>query len=510
MHLHLNRHLHRLLAALTAAALALLSPAAASPMPATPSDLTPPAREVFDFTLAQNDREWDPAANLLGSPAKGGKPGAHGIRQNAQYVAAVHLRDAPGDRERAVAIIDAVLAQQVNAPGQPYHGTFYRRAQDPRLQPGAKMWKDYDPNWRQFVGMSWAVALLRDADKLPATTREKLLRSLVLALEGEIGERRLWPGYTNIALMHAFVAQVAGHLADRPDLFAEGQRYVREIEADFARLGTFDEYNSPTYYGVDLHALAFWRALGPDPEMRRVGAALEAALWRDTAAFYHADMLNLCGPYDRTYGMDMTRYVSLAGLLLRMTLPPGTPAPHPALARRLAHGHDLNAAMLYARVPTLIPADSLAYFTTFSGERTLRRTLTHERIATAWLSPDLMIGGQGSGKLREAYGADSQYRPATLHWKHPAGSVAWASVLEIKDADAVAAPRRLIVKARDGLVVRLFCPGADPAAQRADAWTLPGLTARIQTDAKTFTAKQDGDHLVLRYPGATHFDLTVD
>jgi hypothetical protein len=121
-----------------------------------------------------------------------------------------------------------------------------------------------------------------------------------------------------------------------------------------------------------------------------------------------------------------------------------------------------------------------------------------------------MIGGLGSGKLREAYGADSQYRPATLHWKHPAGGVAWASVLEIKDAVVIAAPRRLTVKARDGLVVRLLCPGADPTAQRVDTWTLPGLTARIETDAQNFTATQDGDHLVLRYPGATRFDLEID
>lgn len=504
------------LATATLATLAVAAPSkilnleARIPTPRTVSDLPTQAREVFDFTLAQNEREWDPAAALLGAPAKDGKPGRHGIRQSSLYVPALLFRDAPGDRARAAAVIDAILAQQINEPGAPYHGTFYRRAQDPRLQPGAKMWRDYDPNWRQFIGAVWAHTLLQDADKITPATREKLLRSLVLALEGELGERRLWPGYTNIALMHAFVAQVAGRLAERPDLLAEGQRYVREIEADFARLGTFDEYNSPTYYGVDLHALALWRALGPDPDMRRVGAALEAALWRDTAAFYHADMLNLCGPYDRAYGMDMTRYVSLAGLLLRITLPTGAPAPHPELARRLAHGHDLNFALIYARVPTLIPADALPHFTAFSGERTLRRTLTHDRVATAWLSTDLMIGGLGFGPLREAYGADSQYRPATLHWKHPAGGVAWASVLEIKDADALAAPRRLTVKARDGLVVRLLCPGADPAAQRVDKWTLPGFTARIETDAKNFTATQDGDHLVLRYVAATRFDLAVD
>jgi hypothetical protein len=210
------------LGALATATLASLAAAAPSeiPTPRTVSDLPPQAREVFDFTLAQNEREWDPAAFLLGTPARDGTPGRHGIRHSSLYVPALLFRDAPGDRARAAAVIDAILAQQINEPGAPYHGTFYRRAQDPRLQPGAKMWKDYDPNWRQFIGAVWAHTLLQDADKITPETREKILRSLVLALEGELGERRLWPGYTNIALMHAFGAQVAGRLAERPDLFA--------------------------------------------------------------------------------------------------------------------------------------------------------------------------------------------------------------------------------------------------------------------------------------------------
>jgi hypothetical protein len=120
------------LGALATATLASLAVAAPSEIPnlkaeipthRTVADLPPQAREVFDFTLVQNEREWDPAASLLGTPARDGKPGRHGIRQSSLYVPALLFRDAPGDRARAAAVIDAILAQQIN-------------------EPGAKMWKD--------------------------------------------------------------------------------------------------------------------------------------------------------------------------------------------------------------------------------------------------------------------------------------------------------------------------------------------------------------------------------
>ena len=41
-----------------------------------------------------------------------------------------------------------------------------------------------------------------------------------------------------------------------------------------------------------------------------------AELWRDIARFYHPAMRNLCGPFDRAYGLDL--YPRINQLLQQM------------------------------------------------------------------------------------------------------------------------------------------------------------------------------------------------
>lgn len=42
----------------------------------------------------------------------------------------------------------------------------------------------------------------------------------------------------------------------------------------------YHEYNSPTYYGVNLYALAFWRRYARSEKLAKVP---HQALWRDIA-----------------------------------------------------------------------------------------------------------------------------------------------------------------------------------------------------------------------------------
>jgi hypothetical protein len=85
---------------------------------------------------------------------------------------------------------------------------------------------------------------------------------------------------------------------------------------------TFFEFNSPTYYGVDLYGLALWREYGSTQRMRSMGVDMEASLlWNDIADFYQPSLRNISGPYGRSYGMDMESYVAATGLWLRSVLP---------------------------------------------------------------------------------------------------------------------------------------------------------------------------------------------
>ena len=59
----------------------------------------------------------------------------------------------------------------------------------------------------------------------------------------------------------------------------------------------------------------------------------------------------------------------------------------------------------------------LASFRAFKGERVLRRPITESRVATAWLTDRVMIGGEITGKTLAA-------TPGSIRWivrPHPPG-----------------------------------------------------------------------------------------
>jgi len=485
---------------------------ASTTLPAGRAELTPEAGAVFDRAMAWADQALDPDLGLLRTSfAEHGDPAQvrHSVRDSAMYAAALVFRDGKGDRESATRIIEAVLRQQLNEPGRPYHGTFHRFSEDPPLRAGAVRWKDYDSNWRHFVSCCWLLMLRQDADKLPETLRARMLASVLLAMDGELGEKRLEPRYSNIALMHAFVALSAGELSGRADLKEEGTRYLRAVRELYRCSGSFSEFNSPTYYGVDLFALGLWRTLGPSLEMREAGWELEHGLWVDIGEFYHAGLRNLCGPFDRTYGMDMCSYLSLTGLQMRLVLGPQL-APLPELSEHLAHGNDLGAGFLYPRVPTRVPEVALRSFRRFSGPHRVECAVGEGRRASAWLGDQVMIGAMGGGTLRSAEGADKQYRPASLHWRLPSGEIGWLTLVEGGRVDAAASTGVLTISVRKGAVFRIYCgSNARPELGR-EAWRLPGLELKVKVDGQGFTVRPCADQFEVHYPDTTTLQLRVD
>ena len=105
---------------------------------------------------------------------------------------------------------------------------------------------------------------------------------------------------------------------------------------------------------------------------------MEAGLWRDLAQFYHAGMRNMCGPYDRSYGMDMTHYLALLGLWIAAALPPAD-APLPDVERHFEHAADFFFMPLVALVGSKPPDDVLPHLTAFQGERFLERPIEPNR-----------------------------------------------------------------------------------------------------------------------------------
>jgi hypothetical protein len=470
--------------------------------------LAGPARDLATRSIAWMDGCWDEAFGLFRVPddalyeaRQAGVP-AHLVRETGWYALGLLLRDAHGDRARATRALDVVLTYQFDTPGQPYHGTWYRSPHEPPPPANPVVWRDYDPNWREFIGTTLALALLEYESRLPAELVRRIDVALRRAIDGTI-ERNVPASYSNIALMTAFLLQFGSERFGEPAWTVAAEWLATEILERFRANQTFDEYNSPTYYGVDLYALALWRSYAASALLRAGGAEIEAALWRDIAQFYHSGMRNVAGPYDRSYGMDMRRYVACLGMWIWLATGYDH-APFPYLDLPLEHGWDFAVAPLFALLGLRMPDDARPHFLAFRGERQVERVIAAEprRVATAWIGARVMLGAEDSGSRHRV---NEQFHPATIHWLMPEDTVGWIRLRHTAPVDARAERGQLSISCTEhaggdlAFVFQVAAPAIDLDTLSHDHWRLPGLTVRVETNAEGLAVTRDGDLVELRY-----------
>ena len=462
---------------------------------------------------------WDDDVAMLWNP-----PGSfdslfparslHLVPPTVWYALGLLRRRADGDVESAARAFTAVVGCQLIDPGAPWHGTFARFREFPDPQPGAVEYAGFDPNWRQFVGTGFALALILAGEDLPPATVDAMRAAIALAVDGEPPDR-VAPTYSNIALMRAWLEVQAGHLLDRPELVRRGEELAGRVVERFDMHGTLDEWNSPTYYGIDLYALVLWRTYSPSPQLRAWGARLERELWSDLAPWYHAGLGNLAGPYTRAYGMDMRRYVAAVGLWIQAAEPAANP-PVPELGRPFSHSHDLALASVIACLDPAVPPAAREPLCRFEAERKLERLVSSdpERIASAWLSTDVMVGAERGARRWAGWG---QYHPATVHWRDPDGRTRWIRLVHAAPVQATAEPGALsttcAAHARRGPQPTSFLVSSADALE-GDRWRLPGLTVRVRTDATFSGVVRSGELDEVRYEppasGTANFWLSFD
>lgn len=491
------------------------------------------SQDLVSETMTILDGWWDEQVGLIRqAPDDAPVPGPdapHMVRESALYAIGLLMRNQPGDKARANRVINLVLDHQFDEPGQYYHGTFYRYPEEPHPPVRSLIWRDYDPNWREFIGNSLSIILSRFSDDLEPGLETRLDNALKLIIAGTL-TRPLPANYTNIALMKAFMLVFAGDRFNNPEWIALGEALAEEIYALFDETGCFEEYNSPTYYGVDLKALGMWVTFSSSPRLRELGARMESLLWQDIARFYHAGMKNMSGPYDRSYGMDMRKYVTSVGISMRIglgkelaALPDTNVAPENFQA---THKNDLVSSMWAAAVGVRIPEEARAVFTSFSGERSVERLIqkSPQRIATAWLTEDLMLGAEDASASKPVW---NQYHLATMHWRSTNNDVAWLKLMNFLPADARVEKNNLKIKSFvwHGLggeervfVFRAYTPDAPAGVTISpEQWQFPGLKVRVETNIEGPFVSRNGPYTEIRYEanhkdGGFHifFNLTVE
>lgn len=456
--------------------------------------------ELAPASMAVLDRWWDPEQHLLTDPSWGQPPRRTRVRESALYALGLLVRGDPGDPERAVLALDAVLERQLDEPGTPWHGTWTRFPDEPRPGEGSRPWRDYDPNWREFIGCTLVLVLTGFQDELPAELVARVEQALDRAVAGTVA-RGVDPHYSNIALMSAFLLHAVGRRRGDETTDATGLELMRQVLDLFEVHGAFEEYNSPTYYGIDLYALALWRRHGADVGTVRRAGAVELSLWRDIAAHHHADLHNPAGPYDRSYGMDINGYASCLGLWLWHARG-RRGGVFPDLEQPYEHQWDLalGPSVALLGVPDL-PRPVQADLESFTGPRTVEQPIDGRRVARSVLEPNLMVGAEHIGGDRG--GLRDQFHPLTAHWR-TADGVAWLRLVSVHTIDVTAAPLgrdvvevRLRWSAGEPFAFQVRAPvlsaSGDGAVVEAERWSLPGLSVEVDADATLDRVEQAPD-----------------
>lgn len=112
--------------------------------------------------------------------------------------------------------------------------------------------------------------------------------------------------------MRALVSGWTGRTLKDENMTQAGEMYANEIIQLFDRAETLSEFNSATYTGVSLIALTMWAKYAPESSiMKDKGKEMLQDTWKDIGKLYHADLKNLAGPWDRSYGFDMQKYFGI-------------------------------------------------------------------------------------------------------------------------------------------------------------------------------------------------------
>ena len=339
------------------------------------------------------------------------------LRSKTRLAEALLFRNKSGDKEQAAVILTWILKNQYRDENTKIYGIWKTTIDDDK----------FDQNWREFIGCDLIIIRQKYSHLLPADIRKEIEVGLVHAARGAL-KRNVGADYTNISIMSAFLMDYVGTEFNINELKTAGLQKARAIFNLYQSHKTFSEYNSPTYYGVTLIALAFWRELALSSEIKQMGQTLEAEFWHEAATFYNPNLKNMPGPYFRGYGMDMQKYFAIMGIWIAIALDNEKLAPIPATTDGPKYGEMSNLAPIF-NLGLAIPKADLAALKGAGTPRFISRTVPNNykgdslKEVTVMINTDWMMGGVWGNRR-----VWNQIKTGAIHWKTPDGDVAWLLV----------------------------------------------------------------------------------
>lgn len=506
---------------------------------------------LFDHTMELLDGLYDETEALVHCEKRGT---ACDVRDSAHYALGLFER---GDVEKGCRVLERILSLQFDAsPEEVYYGTFKRTQIEKdaphELFPGKHfdawarydldvwqekiaitlhnrlveegftpeqhkriagalrdsilahvpaVWECYDPNWREFIGTTVSLILARHADKLPDELHERVKAAMTRAVEGSIVRRKrnIHPMNTNVELMHIYICDFYGAYLQRRDIADYALQAMDAFMIDFGEFGTVAEFNSPTYYGVNFITFSIYRSYAPTEFIRACAAKVEEALWREVADNYHPVLGAVCGPYSRSYELDLRVHTSYPALFYVAL--GAENAPEPADNCESAGHIDLALAQLC--VPDEVKEKLLHFCGAHSTRRTYRELIERGAPdanrpwceATGYLGETYMLGAASGSR-----NTSGQLRAAIAAWQVPGGETAYMALLRRAPGegtnhyrtvflDAKASETQIVADVRVDVArdIEVFfeidCPGAKIENLAADCFDLPGMRVQVKADA---------------------------
>ena len=370
-------------------------------------------KEAFLKALSKQDARYDPAERMIRRPfsspgyhttLKGGF--VHPTRDSLGYAVAL-LDSGQTDRlERAEQILRRVIALQDQDPISRTYGIWSWFAEEPLDKMAPPDW-----NWADFCGAQLLQVAIDHMDRLPADLQQQIRESILHAGRA-IKRRNVGPGYTNIAIMGAYVTLVAGELFENAELADYGKDRLKRFYDHTFKHGSFSEYNSPTYSVVAIKEVSRLIRHVKNAESQQLLQELNHFAWRHVARHFHPPTRQWAGPHSRCYATllrDSTLAFIQRGTNQRVHFLPESET-----------FESLDAHRLVARCPD----EFLHYFTELPDPRLEIETFArnagdrHDIIGTTFLHPDFTLGSVNIGDLW------NQRRPLLAYWKTDTGVVA--------------------------------------------------------------------------------------
>ncbi|KAF4813206.1 hypothetical protein CGCSCA5_v008634 [Colletotrichum siamense] len=417
-------------------ATALLALAGTATASSYVANLSTNAQGLLNESMAWMDQYYDRSAGYL---YDFGSASAlrHETRSSVWYALGLLARNNGDDAAEAEKIITNTIAGQFKVESEQWYGDYQKYDGEPYVgsenYPGS-IYNSWDPNWRGFVGTTLIMALEEFPHLLSNDTQDLILASLHNTTKGDeyrvggVDDDNLYPAYSNPAIMRALVSGYTGRKLGDANMTQSGENYAQEIIDLFDRANTLSEFNSGTYTGVSLFGLILWsKYLPEDSVMTQKGPQMLTDTWKAVAQLWNPSMKNMAGPWDRAYGYDMNRYVSLMALWF-WTLIGKENSSLISAPQVMSHAADYAWAPLFAVLAdyhqSLLPEGLVANLTTFSGDHFFTASTYYPpydyvpRNITSWLSENLTIGAESFNENVIGGPSENQasFNPAVIQW----------------------------------------------------------------------------------------------